>query len=213
MLKLGVFVSGSGSNFQSILDAIDSKILGCTVEVVISDNPKAKALKRAEEKGIRTFIIDKKNLKGSFGDKALELIGDKLDLLVLAGFLSILKGDILKVYKNKIINIHPSLIPKYCGKGMYGLKVHEAVLKNNEKLTGCTVHFVNEIVDGGDIICQSKVKTDGISSPEELQKRVLIEEHKLLVKVIRLIEENRLCLTPWGIKILEEVKSNETSTY
>ena len=188
MYRIAVFVSGSGSNLQSILDAIDSGELNAEVSAVISDNPRAKALRRAESKNIPTFIIEKEKDRNAFGNKALELIGSELDLIVLAGFLSILSGKILKVYKNKIINIHPSLIPKYCGKGMYGIKVHEAVLKGKEEISGCTVHFVNEIVDGGDIILQKTVPVKDSDTPESLQQRVLIEEHKALVQVIAMLE-------------------------
>lgn len=188
MYRIAVFVSGSGSNLQSILDAIDTGELNAEVSAVISDNPRAKALRRAESKNIPTFIIEKEKDRNAFGNKALELIGSELDLIVLAGFLSILSGNILKVYKNKIINIHPSLIPKYCGKGMYGIKVHEAVLKGKEEISGCTVHFVNEIVDGGDIILQKTVPVKASDTPESLQQRVLIEEHKALVQVIAMLE-------------------------
>ncbi len=187
MYRIAVFVSGSGSNLQSILDSIENGQLKAEISAVISDNPKAKALKRAEGKKIPTFIIEKEKNKNAFGDKALEIIGDKLDLIVLAGFLSILSGSILKVYKNKIINIHPSLIPKYCGKGMYGIRVHEAVLNGKEEVSGCTVHFVNEIVDGGDIIMQKTVQVKPSDTPESLQQRVLVEEHKALVQVIAML--------------------------
>ena len=189
MYRIAVFVSGSGSNLQSILDAIDSGELNVEVSAVISDNPRAKALRRAESKNIPTFIIEKVKDRNAFGNKALELIGSELDLIVLAGFLSILSGKILKIYKNKIINIHPSLIPKYCGKGMYGIKVHEAVLKGKEEISGCTVHFVNEIVDGGDIILQKTVPVKDSDTPESLQQRVLVEEHKALVQVIAMLEQ------------------------
>ncbi|WP_426349865.1 phosphoribosylglycinamide formyltransferase [Alloiococcus sp. CFN-8] len=189
MYRIAVFVSGSGSNLQSILDAVDKGELKVVVTSVISDNPKAEALKRAEAKNIPTFIIEKGKDRNAFGDKALELIGDNLDLIVLAGFLSILSGNILKVYKNKIINIHPSLIPKYCGKGMYGIRVHEAVLKGKEEVSGCTVHVVNEVIDGGDIILQKTVQVKHSDTPESLQKRVLIEEHKALVQVIAMLAQ------------------------
>lgn len=188
MLKIAVFVSGGGTNFQSILDAIDSGELHCRVEAVISDNAEAKALERAKAKGIKAYYIEKSKDREAFGNKALELIGRDMDLIVLAGFLSILQGEILKVYKNKIINIHPSLIPKFCGKGMYGIKVHEAVLKAGEPVTGCTVHYVNEVIDGGDIILQKAVEVREEDTPKSLQQRVLCEEHKTLIKVIKSFE-------------------------
>ncbi|WP_040212724.1 phosphoribosylglycinamide formyltransferase [Clostridium polynesiense] len=205
MLKIAVFVSGSGSNLQSIIDNIEQGKLNCRIEAVISDNPKAGALERAEIKGIRTYVLDKSIHKEDFGDKALQIIGEDLDLIVLAGFLSILKGEILNTYKNKIINIHPSLIPNFCGKGMYGRRVHEAVIKAKAEITGCTVHYVNAEVDGGAVILQKIVKVDTCDDADTLQEKVLSEEHKLLCKVLCLIEQKKLLNTPQGVKILEEV--------
>ena len=192
MFKIAVFVSGSGTNFQSILDAIDSGELSLRVEAVISDNAEARALERAKDKGIEAYYIERSKDKEAFGNKALEILGKELDLIVLAGFLSILQGEILNIYKNKIINIHPSLIPKFCGKGMYGIKVHEAVLKAGVPVTGCTVHFVNEVIDGGNIILQKAVEVREEDTPKSLQQRVLIEEHKALIKVIKSFEEGKV---------------------
>lgn len=205
MLKIAVFVSGGGSNLQSIIDNINKGKLNCSIVGVISDNPEAKALKRAEENGITTYVLDRNSYRENIGDKALEILGDRADLIVLAGFLSILKGEILKVYKNKIINIHPSLIPNFCGKGMYGKRVHEAVINSGVKITGCTVHFVNEEVDGGAILLQKTIAVESYDNADTLQKKVLKEEHKILTEAIRLIEEKKISLTSKGIKILEEV--------
>lgn len=192
MLKIGVLVSGSGSNLQSIIDAIEKGSLNCSIEAVISDNEKAYALKRAEQKGIPAYAISKKVYGEKLPEEILKILKGKVDIIVLAGFLSVLKGDILKEFENKIINIHPSLIPSFCGKGMYGIKVHEAVLKAGAKITGCTVHFVNHKVDGGAIILQKPVPVYFEDDAETLQKRVLKEEHEILVEAIRLVSEGKL---------------------
>ncbi|SHJ35860.1 formyltetrahydrofolate-dependent phosphoribosylglycinamide formyltransferase [Clostridium amylolyticum] len=205
MLKIAVFVSGGGSNLQAIMDSINKGELNCSIVGVISDNADAKALKRAEEKGITTYVLDRGSYRENIGDKALEILGDRADLIVLAGFLSILKGEILKVYKDKIINIHPSLIPNFCGKGMYGKKVHEAVINSGVKTTGCTVHFVNEEVDGGAVLLQKTVSVESYDNADTLQKKVLTEEHKILIEAINLIEKKKISLTSQGVKILEEV--------
>lgn len=205
MLKIAVFVSGGGSNLQAIMDSINKGELNCSIVGVISDNADAKALKRAEEKGITTYVLDRGSYRENIGDRALEILGDRADLIVLAGFLSILKGEILKVYKDKIINIHPSLIPNFCGKGMYGKRVHEAVINSGVKTTGCTVHFVNEEVDGGAVLLQKTVSVESYDNADTLQKKVLTEEHKILIEAINLIEKKKISLTSQGIKILEEV--------
>lgn len=205
MLKIAVFVSGGGSNLQAIMDSINKGELNCSIVGVISDNADAKALKRAEEKGITTYVLDRGSYRENIGDRALEILGDRADLIVLAGFLSILKGEILKVYKNKIINIHPSLIPNFCGKGMYGKRVHEAVINAGVKTTGCTVHFVNEEVDGGAVLLQKTVSVESYDDADTLQKKVLTEEHKILIEAINLIEKKKISLTSQGVKILEEV--------
>lgn len=205
MFKIAVFVSGGGSNLQAIIDSINKGELNCSIVGVISDNAEAKALKRAEESGITTYVLDKHSYRENIGDKALEILGHKVDLIVLAGFLSILKGEILKVYKNKIINIHPSLIPNFCGKGMYGKKVHEAVINAGVSTTGCTVHFVNEEVDGGAVLLQKMVIVESYDNADTLQTKVLTEEHKILVEAIKLIEKKKISVTSQGVKILEEV--------
>ncbi len=205
MLKIAVFVSGGGSNLQAIMDSINKGELNCSIVGVISDNADAKALKRAEEKGITTYVLDRGSYRENIGDRALEILGDRADLIVLAGFLSILKGEILKVYKDKIINIHPSLIPNFCGKGMYGKRVHEAVINSGVKTTGCTVHFVNEEVDGGAVLLQKTVSVESYDNADTLQKKVLTEEHKILIEAINLIEKKKISLTSQGVKILEEV--------
>lgn len=144
MFKIAVLASGSGSNLQAIIDAIESKRLNCKIEMVIGSKEGIFALDRAKANNIETYIVSKKEYGNKTSDKILELTKSKVDLIVLAGYLSILQGDILKEFKDRIINIHPSLIPSFCGSNMYGIKVHEAVLKSGVKVTGCTVHFVNE---------------------------------------------------------------------
>lgn len=192
MFKIAVLVSGGGSNLQAIIDSIEKGHLNCSIEAVISDNEKAQAIERASKKGISTYVLDKNSYKENFGDKVLEIIDERVDLIVLAGFFSILKGKILSKFNNKIINVHPSLIPSFCGKGMYGIKVHEAVIKAGVKITGCSVHFVNEEIDGGAIILQKPVEVKFKDTPEELQKRVLKEEHNLLPEAIKLISQGRV---------------------
>lgn len=192
MLKVAVLVSGGGSNLQSIIDNIEKGALKCKVEAVISDKEGVYALERAEKKGLSTYVVSKKVYGENFSDEILKIIKGKVDLIVLAGFLSVLKGKILKEFEDKIINIHPSLIPSFCGKGMYGRKVHEAVYKSGVKVTGCTVHFVNEKVDAGAILLQKSVPVYFEDDVDMIQKRVLKEEHEILPEAIKLISENRV---------------------
>ncbi|EDS77575.1 phosphoribosylglycinamide formyltransferase [Clostridium botulinum C str. Eklund] len=192
MLKIAVLISGGGSNLQSIIDNIESKKLNCSIECVISDKEGAFGIERAKEHNIKTFVFDRKIYKNTVSQKILEVLEEKVDLIVLAGYLSIIKGDILKKFKNKIINIHPSLIPSFCGKGMYGIKVHEKALEYGVKVTGCTVHFVDEGTDTGSIIIQKTVNVENDDTPEILQKRVLVEEHKALPEAIGLIADGKI---------------------
>lgn len=173
--KIAVFVSGGGTNLQAILDACDNGIIkSATVSAVISDKPDVYALKRAQKHGVKAYVCDKKSLGGkdAFEREASKILDENnIDLIVLAGFLTVLSEGFVKKYK--IINVHPSLIPSFCGDGFYGLKVHEAVLKRGVKVTGATVHFVNEITDGGKIIMQKAVCVLDSDTPEILQKRVM----------------------------------------
>ena len=157
MFKIAVLVSGGGTDLQSIIDAVESKKLDVKIEMVIGSRDNIYALERAKKHNIDTFVVSRKEYGEEASNKILELTKGKVDLIVLAGFLAILDGDILKEFDNKIINIHPSLIPSFCGPGMYGLKVHEAVIKKGVKYSGATVHFVNNEVDGGAIILQEAV--------------------------------------------------------
>lgn len=194
MFKIGVLVSGGGSNLASIIEAIEKGEINASIEYVISDKKDVFALKRAEEKGIKTFVVDKKEYGNKTSDKILEVLKDKVDLIVLAGYLSILNGDLLREFSNKIINIHPSLIPSFCGPGMYGIKVHEAAIKAGVRYSGCTVHYVNELVDGGAILLQQAVPVYFEDDAKTLQQRVLKEEHKLLPQAIKLIIEKRVSI-------------------
>ena len=170
-VKIAVLVSGGGTNLQALIDAQKNGILKSgKIELVISNNSNAFALKRAEENNIPFEIIDKKD----FEEKLKEILkSHKIEFIVLAGFTAILPASFVKDYDKRIINIHPSLIPSFCGKCFYGIKVHEAALKKGVKITGATTHFVNEIVDGGEIIMQKAVEVYEDDTAEKLQKRVM----------------------------------------
>ncbi len=174
--KVAVLVSGGGTNLQAILDKTGSVITSAVVEVVIADNPDAYALERAKKAGIAAVVVDKRAIgdRQKFEERIIEeLESRKIDFIVLAGFLSILSASFTRRYDKRIINVHPSLIPSFCGKGFYGLKVHEAALDYGVKVTGATVHYVNEIPDGGEIILQQPVFVEDGDTPEVLQRRVM----------------------------------------
>ena len=175
--KIAVLVSGGGTNLQAILDAQNSGVIKSgEVTVVISNHADAYALTRAQNAGVEGLYISKKELKTqeAFEDAIIAALEEReIDLIVLAGFMSILSERFTARYDHRIINIHPSLIPSFCGQGYYGLKVHEAALKKGVKVTGATVHFVNEIPDGGEIIAQKAVEVLDGDTPEILQKRVM----------------------------------------
>lgn len=194
MLKVAVFVSGGGTNLQALIDAEKRGELGNgKLSLVISNKADAYALERAKSAGIDTQVVSRKDFNSaeSFCDELLKIVKEKdISLIVLAGFLSILKGDLLKEYENRIINVHPSLIPSFCGDGFYGLKVHESALEYGVKVTGATVHFVNDITDGGEIILQKAVEIKDGDTPEILQKRVMEQaEWKLLPQAVKMLCE------------------------
>lgn len=201
MFKIAVLVSGGGSNLQSIIDEINLGNLDCKIEMVIGSKEGIYALERAKKNGIKTFVVSRKEYGENTSDKILDLVLGKVHLVVLAGYLSILNGGILDKYKNKIINIHPSLIPAFCGPNMYGEKVHEAVINKGVRFSGCTVHFVNNEVDGGEIILQETVPVYFDDDIDSLKERVLEKEHKLLPKAIRIIKENRIQFINGKVKI------------
>jgi phosphoribosylglycinamide formyltransferase-1 len=192
MFKIGVLVSGGGSNLQSIIDKSKSGELQCKVEVVIGDR-ECYGVERAKEAGIDGYTLDRKVLKKELCREIDKIVSERgIDLIVLAGFLSIIDEVFVNKWKGRIINIHPSLLPKFGGPGMYGIRVHEAVLKAGEQESGCTVHYVDTGVDSGEIIAQKRVKVLEGDTPEILQKRVLVEEHKLLPESIaKIISERR----------------------
>lgn len=175
--KIAVLVSGGGTNLQALIDAQNSGVIKSgEIKLVISNNAGAYALTRAENAGIKAIYISKKKLKTqeAFESAVIEALEENnIDLIVLAGFMSILSADFTSRYDHRIINVHPSLIPSFCGQGYYGLRVHEAALKKGVKVTGATVHFVNEIPDGGEIIAQKAVEVMDGDTPETLQRRVM----------------------------------------
>ena len=190
--KIAVFVSGGGTNLQALIDAQNSGIINSgKIEVVVSSNPNAYALERAAKAGIDGVVVSKKECGSQevFESKIISVLDEyQIDIIVLAGFMSILSADFTSRYPNKIINVHPSLIPSFCGKGFYGLKVHEAALEYGVKVSGATVHFVNEIPDGGEIIMQKAVAIRPDDTPEKLQKRIMrLAEWKILPKSVELV--------------------------
>ena len=175
--RIAVLVSGGGTNLQALIDAQKSGIIHSgEISLVISNNPNAFALERAEKAGIKNKIILKKDFPDSdaFNDELIRIIDEeKIDLIVLAGFMVILSKKFTEHFRKRIINIHPSLIPSFCGEGFYGIKVHEAALSYGVKVSGATVHYVNEIPDGGEIICQKAVAVEEEDTPEILQRRIM----------------------------------------
>ena len=200
MLKVAVLVSGGGSNLQSILDYGEETF---KVEMVIGSKEGIYGLERAKNAGIPSYVVSKKEYGNEASNKILELTKGKVDLIVLAGYLSILDGEILKVFKDRIVNIHPSLIPSFCGDKMYGMHVHNAVRASGVRFTGCTVHFVNEEVDGGAIILQEAVPVYFEDTAEDIQKRVLVEEHKMLPRAIDLISRGKVEIIDGRVNILK----------
>ena len=197
MLRVCVCVSGGGTNLQAIMDAIDAgKITNAEIVRVISNNKTAYALERAKNHGIDAVAVSPKDYETRelFNQALLDTINEaQPDLIVLAGFLVVIPKEMIAQYRNRIINIHPSLIPSFCGTGYYGLKVHEAALERGVKLTGATVHFVNEVADDGPIILQQAVAVEPDDTPETLQKRVMEQaEWKILPRAVSLFCNGQL---------------------
>ncbi len=195
--SIAVLVSGGGTNLQALIDAQKSGVLSSgEIRLVISNNKLAYALTRAKENGIETATVIRKDYpsQSDFEGQIISLLREKeIDLVVLAGFMSILSEDFTSLYANKIINVHPSLIPSFCGKGFYGLRVHQAALDYGVKVTGATVHFVNEIPDAGAIILQKAVEILPEDTPESLQLRVMQQaEWKILPEAAELFCSGRL---------------------
>ncbi len=194
-INIAVLISGGGTNLQAIIDGIESGFIPAKIAVVISSREDAYGLKRAEAHGLEICYIG----AGNYPDpnlrteKILDVLRKKqIDLVVLAGYMSILDQKIVEAYRNQIINIHPSLIPSFCGKGFYGKRVHQAVLDYGAKVTGATVHFVDEGTDTGPIILQKAVEVKENDTAETLAQRVLVVEHELLPLAVKLFAEGRL---------------------
>ena len=209
MLKLAVLVSGGGTNLQAIIDAISAgKITNACISVVISNNANAYALERARAHGIEALCISPKDFESreAFNQAFLDKLNSyNVDLVVLAGFLVVLPEMMIKEYTNRSVNIHPSLIPSFCGKGFYGLKVHEGVLARGVKVTGATVHFVDEGTDTGPIILQKAVEVEQGDTPEVLQRRVMEQaEWVILPKAIDLIANGKVSVEDGHVIIAKE---------
>ena len=190
--KTAILVSGGGTNLQAIIDAKRAgKISNAELSLVLSNNPNAYAITRANKAGIPHCVVSMKDCasRKEFEEKIIQVLDENgIDFIVLAGFMSILSEDFVKHYEKRIINVHPSLIPSFCGKGFYGLKVHEAALEYGVKVTGATVHYVNEIPDGGEIILQKSVNIRKNDTPETLQRRVMEQaEWKILPQAVDVV--------------------------
>ncbi len=207
MLNIAVLVSGGGTNLQALLDCqARGEIRGVKIACVISCRPYSYALTRARGAGVPTETLVRKSFPdaAAYEDAMLAVLERyTVDLIVLAGFMTIIGEGIIRRYENKIINIHPSLIPSFCGAGFYGLHVHEAALERGVKVTGATVHFVNEVCDGGPIILQKPVLVEDGDTPETLQRRVMEQaEWEILPKAVSLFCEGRLIVDGHHVKIL-----------
>lgn len=195
MLNIAVCVSGGGTDLQSIIDACEAGKINGQIRLVISNRKKAYGLERARLHGIQTeWIKDEDEILKRFEE-------EKIDVVVLAGYLAIVGDKLIEQYKNRIINIHPSLIPSFCGPGFYGMHVHEAVFKRGVKVSGATVHFVTGEVDGGPIILQRAVDISDLETPEDIQARVLEIEHEILPEAVALYCEGRVSVENERVKI------------
>ena len=208
MKNIVVLVSGGGTNLQALIDAQNrGEIKNGKISCVISSNPNAYALTRAQNNKISTEVIRRKDFAefDEYDNALTELLKSKnADVVVLAGFMTILGSKVISAFENKIINIHPSLIPSFCGEGYYGLRVHEAALKKGVKVTGATAHFVNEVCDGGPIIIQKAVEIKNGDTPEVLQKRVMEQaEWKILPKAVSLFCEDKINVKDNKTEILD----------
>lgn len=194
MKKIAVFASGGGTDFQSIIDA-NEKEKFCDIALLIASKEGIGAIERAKKHGIQTAVFSKKDypdLEELYANLNYLLNMHGVDYIVLAGWLKIIPESFIKKFEDKIINIHPSLIPAFCGAGMYGLKVHQAAINYGAKISGCTVHFVNEIPDGGAIIAQTAVAVEEGDDANALQERILVEEHKLLPYCVKKLCEGKI---------------------
>lgn len=205
-IKIGVLISGSGTNLQSLIDNIEQGFVKGEISVVISNKENAYGLERARQHNIDAVFINQKKYEsfGKFNDEIIEVLKiHKVDLVILAGYLKILSNKFIETYRNKIINIHPSLIPSFCGKGFYGIHVHEAVIEYGVKVSGATVHFVDEGADTGPIIMQETVEVNYDDNKETLQQKVLKVEHKLLPLAVKYFCEGKLQVKARKVRIKE----------
>ena len=199
MVRIAVFVSGGGTNLQSLIDAINEGYMDAEIALVISSKENAYGLERARIANIKAEYIKDQSLILS------RLEEEGIDLIVLAGYLSIISEELINKYQNKIINIHPSLIPSFSGPGYYGLRVHKKVFERGVKVSGATVHFVSSEVDGGPIILQRAIDISDCKSPEEIQEKILINiEHKILKEAVKLFVENKLKVVNERVEIYEK---------
>lgn len=194
MKKIAVFASGGGTDFQSVIDANEREPF-CKIEYLVASKPGIGAIARAQKHGINVLVYDREKFasKGEFYDFVANALKDAgVDYIVLAGWLFVVPADFIKKFENAIVNIHPSLIPSFCGMGYYGLRVHSAAIEYGVKLSGATVHFVEADVDGGAIIMQRAVPVETDDTPESLQKRILAVEHEMLPECVRLLCEGKI---------------------
>ena len=208
MKNIVVLVSGGGTNLQALLDAQNrGELAGGKIICVISSNPNAYALERAKKHNVETAVIRRKDYDSleAYDEALTALLTQKgADVIVLAGFMTILGKKVIGAFRNKIINIHPALIPSFCGEGYYGLRVHEEALKKGVKVTGATAHFVNEVCDGGPIILQKAVEVQNGDTPEVLQKRVMEQaEWKILPKAVALFCQDKIIVNGNTTEIIE----------
>ncbi len=197
MKRIAVLISGGGTNLQALIDAIENQYIKAEITIVLSNRKNAYGLERAKKHGISNLFISKKDCGSdlNFNRKIIDVLNSQsIDLVVLAGYLSILSCEFIEAFRNRIINIHPALIPAFCGEGFYGEKVHQAVIDYGAKVSGATVHFVDEGTDTGAIILQESLQVFDNDTAESLQKRILCIEHKLLPEAVKLFCENRLKL-------------------
>ena len=197
MVRIAVLISGSGTNLQALIDATKRKYIDGEIVLVVSNRIKAYGLERAKNANIKAECIKDEKL-------LIERLQDeKIDLIVLAGYLAIISEELINLYENKIINIHPSLIPSFSGPGFYGIHVHNAVYKRGVKVSGATIHFVSKEVDGGPIILQKSIDISSCNSPEEIQEKILLNiEHNLLVEAVKLFCDNKLKVENERVQII-----------
>ncbi len=206
MLRIAVLVSGGGTNLQALIDAEKSGIIkNGKIELVLSSKEGVYALERAKNADIKTVVVARKDYSDieAYSQKLIDVLKENnIDLIVLAGFMTIISESVSKAFENKIVNVHPALIPSFCGKGFYGLHVHEAALEKGVKLSGATVHFVTEVCDGGPIILQKAVEVKDDDTPETLQKRIMEEaEWKILPEAVSLICQGKVKVIDGKTKI------------